>query len=352
MPVLISKKYKGSKQWYIVENYTIEEVNEDGVIEVKQKRKYLESLGETTKTEAKIKLSQYMTLNKGTVNSDITFSILMDEFKEFYKTQLGQTIKQKTYDLFLSNADKMTKFFDRMLIKKIEFTHIEAFKLSLKNDNNLSNRSINIILTDFKKVLSYACDRNWIADYPSIKRVSEATKNKEVEYLTRAELVTILKYADSKRAFYIHLMLYTGMRPNEASNLKWRDIDFLHKTIEIISDNPKKLGRRVPIHPKILGMLEMARVDYMPEDNVSPYADSQVARKSMKRLQALVKANTKQDIECNPYKLRKTFGSLLAQKGVDTINVAHLMGHSKLQTTYQYYINQNDNNLRKTIEKL
>ncbi len=147
-------------------------------------------------------------------------------------------------------------------------------------------------------------------------------------------------------------MLYTGMRPHEASNLKWRDINLIEKTIFIVSDNPKKKGRKIPVHPKLLDMLEMLRIGQMPEDNVSPYLDSQVARKSMKRLQKLVKDKTGKDIECNPYKFRKTFGSLLAQRGVDTINVAHLMGHSKLQTTYQYYINQNEDNLRKTIEKL
>lgn len=352
MPTLISKKYKGLKKWYIIENSSYEETQDNGVTVTKKKRDYLETLGVMTKTEAKNRLTEYITLNKGSSKSDITFKVLIEEFKEFYLTQIGQTIKQKTYDLFTVNADKMLSFFDRMLVKKIEFNNIEVFKLGLKNEVSLSNRSINIVLTDLKKVLDYAIDRGWINTYPSIKRVSELKVNKAIEYLTTKEIDILLEYADEKRTFYIQLMLFTGMRPNEASNLKWHEVDLLGQHIDILSDNPKKKGRRIPIHPKLLDLLELASADRELEDNVSPYTDSQVARKSMKRLQALVKAKTKKDIGCNPYKFRKTFGSLLAQRGVDTINVAHLMGHSKLQTTYQYYINQNEDNLRKTIEKL
>ena len=352
MPVLIYKKYKGQKKWYIIENSSYEETQDNGVTVTKKKRDYLETLGIMTKTEAKNRLTEYIALNKGSIKTDITFRILMDEFKDFYLTQVGQTIKQKTYGLFSSNADKMLGFFDRALVKKIEFNNIEAFKLSLKNESSLSNRSINIMLTDLKKVLGYAVDRGWINSYPNIKRVSEQKINKTIKYLTTDELETILEYADEKRTLYIQLMIYTGMRPWEASNLKWSEVDLLKKHIDVLSDNPKKKGRRIPIHPKLLDLLEIARANQELEDNVSPYTDSQVAGKSMKRLRALVKDKTKKDIECNPYKFRKTFGSLLAQQGVDTINVAHLMGHSKLQTTYQYYINQNEENLRKTIEKL
>ncbi|MFC1595792.1 tyrosine-type recombinase/integrase [Candidatus Margulisiibacteriota bacterium] len=60
----------------------------------------------------------------------------------------------------------------------------------------------------------------------------------------------------------------------------------------------------------------------------------------------MFRLETRTWLKCNPYKLRKTFGSLLAQAGADTINVAKLMGHSKLQTTYQYYIRLDHNDLR------
>ena len=66
----------------------------------------------------------------------------------------------------------------------------------------------------------------------------------------------------------------------------------------------------------------------------------------MKRLE------NKTGIICNPYKFRKTFGSLLAQAGEDIINIAKLMGHSKVQTTFQYYLRLTPDNLKKSINKL
>ncbi len=131
-----------------------------------------------TKTEAKSRLTNYLSLNTNIAKADMTFNLLMNEFKKFYISQIGQNIKQKTYDLFLINSIKMTNFFDGMLVKKIEFNNIEAFKLLLRDKNKLANRSINIILTDLNKVFNYALERKWIANIPTIKRVSENKKTK------------------------------------------------------------------------------------------------------------------------------------------------------------------------------
>jgi len=43
------------------------------------------------------------------------------------------------------------------------------------------------------------------------------------------------------------------------------------------------------------------------------------------------------EMQGNSYKLRKTFGSLLTQSGLDSMNAAKLTGHSDIQTTFQYY---------------
>jgi len=40
----------------------------------------------------------------------------------------------------------------------------------------------------------------------------------------------------------------------------------------------------------------------------------------------------------NPYSLRKTFASLMAEQEVSPFKVAKLMGHSSIGTTYKYYV--------------
>ncbi|OGI06296.1 MAG: hypothetical protein A2X41_08535 [Candidatus Margulisbacteria bacterium GWE2_39_32] len=198
-------------------------------------------------------------------------------------------------------------------------------------------------LTELKKILDYAINRHWINEYPQIKRASEVKQDKEIEALSREEIEKLLEYANEKQALYLCLMIFTGMRPGEAVNITWDNISLEKDYIDVISDNRLKTGRRIPLHSKLKEMLLCIEPK---SGDLSPFKESTYARKSMERLERIT------GIKCNPYKLRKTFGSILAAAGADTIYVAKLMGHSKLQTTYQYYLRLNDENLKNAIEKM
>ena len=350
IPVSTSKETRGRKSsepkykisWYIIEYYTEDAIDDEGQPKKVKKKRYIENLGDISQTQAKTRLAQYNALNKGKSKLKLTFEDAYNEFNRHYETLIGKNITQRTYDIFSLHIKKAKKYLGSVQLDELDFEAIEAFKLHLCENKKLSNRSINMHLTELKKVLEYSLDRDWIRDLPRIKRLSEAKPDYEIEYLTKEEIETLLKKAQDEQRLYLNLMIYTGMRPHEAILLTWDKINLKQGYIDVVSDNRLKTGRRIPLHSRLKEALEKAdRSDIY----VSPYRTADYASKAMRRLE------NRTGIKCNPYKLRKTFGSILAQAGANNMALATLMGHSQLQTTYQFYARLNDDNLKNDIEK-
>ncbi|MFA5928559.1 MAG: site-specific integrase [Candidatus Margulisiibacteriota bacterium] len=339
-----SRPKNNNTSWYIIEYYTDHVTDESGNTKSQKKKRYLERLGYMTRTKAKLQLDKYNARNKNKKNGQVrlTLNDAATEFDKHYQNLIGPNITQGTYGLFKYHLERITPVIGHIQLSKLEFENIEALKISLLG-KGLSNRSVNMHITELKKILEYSIDRGWIQDYPKIKRLSEAKPDREIEYLTNEEIETLLAKANPAQALYLCLMIFSGMRPNESAKLTWDCVNLEQGYIDVISMNRLKAGRRIPLHSKIKEMLLNS-----PKDSayVSPYRTSAYAKKAMERLENIT------GIKCNPYKLRKTFGSILAQAGVNTMGLATLMGHSKLQTTYQFYARLSDNNLKNDIEKL
>ena len=334
MPALIAKKVKKQTLYYIVENKRIEG---------KLHRDYLKSLGVCTKTEVKVQFANFTALNKHKEVKGLTLNKAYLEYRKLYEQQIGNGVKQRTFDTFVYAMNKILEMLGNELLSEIDFSKIEAVKLDLVNKDKFSARTINIHLTELSKLLKFGYQKKWISSLPEIKRVPEVNTNKQIDTLSREEIEALLEVANDSQSLYLQLMLFAGLRPNEALRLLWKDVNLKDGYIEVLSDNKLKRGRRVPMHSRLQSIFEtVPRVN----EFVSPFRDSKYASRSMKRLEK------RTGIKCNPYKLRKTFGSILVQTGTDSIFIAKLMGHASIQTTYQYYLNLKDEQLQNAISSI
>lgn len=323
MFVLISRagKNKNKKYWYIAQN-----ISEGG----KRTRPIVKSLGLCSKSEANMELSKYLLFHKDNTGDSIYLKSLFEKFDSYYKNQIDKTIKFGTYDLHCQYRRKIIYLLGHLLISDIKISDINKLKDTLATKYKLSNRTINMHLTELKKVFEYAIDNEWINHYPRIKRLPE-NQTIEVEALSESQIEKIYNYANEDQFFYLKIMLLTGMRPFECSNLKWKDISFEKEIISIKSDNPKKKGRIIPLHPELKAILK-DKITESTSEKVSPYRTSQYAFRALKRLSNLT------DIKVNPYMLRKTFASQMVIKGKHPNIIAKFMGHSNIETTNKHYI--------------
>tara|TARA_R100000789_G_scaffold100416_1_gene110516 strand:+ start:186 stop:1226 length:1041 start_codon:yes stop_codon:yes gene_type:complete len=338
------KKHKRESGTYI---YIAESIIVDGKKTVrlvdyfKSGNKSLGILGKTiTIGRAKRLLAKYITRSKTDATEELTFRALTLKFISYYKTQVDRTIQRRTYELFIEMVAKFD-FLNHHLIADISTSTIEDFKVDLC-ESDLSNRTVNMILSEIKKVLSYARDHSYLDQLPVFKRLSESS-SRLTNRLTRNQLNEILKISTGDIYYYFFFMCFTGLRTFEESNLLCGDIDLDKKLIHIKSTNKLKPSRTIPIHETLIPALK----PYMkePGDRFSPF-------KSRHTLYATIKAyGNKIGVKISPRSLRKTYGSLMAENGVPIIVLKELMGHNNVETTAKYYIDIQASSLSPYLDK-
>ena len=325
MPALIKKpNANGKTYWYIVENV-------DG------KRKYLQSLGTIGKRQAQQLLKDF---ERQPDHRSMVWVIR--EFYAHYKTLSGIEVSQNTYKTEKYFQYRLESFFIDKSTKNIGHKEIDQLKAYLASER-LSNRTINLHLITLKKIFKYAINQGYINQIPQMKKLPENYTDKEIQYLTKEKYREALTHADKDLAFFMGVMVYSGIRPEEINKLTWDSINLEERYIDIDSIRSNKKGRRIPISQKLYDILDSRKEK---TGRLSPYNTRWSAQTRLQRIGTLI------GTKLTPYTLRKTFGSWLVQAGVDILTVADLMGHKNIEVTRKHYARLVHDNLKSAMELL
>jgi site-specific recombinase XerD len=160
--------------------------------------------------------------------------------------------------------------------------------------------------------------------------------------LDRAETTALLASfrADRDRAI-AGLMLFSGLRSAEVLGLAVRDVDIPRGWIRVTGKGDKE--RRVPLDPDVAGLIQA----YLLAER--PQTDSRalfVVAKGPNRGQPLTAAGlrtvfryhrTRAGVPAgHPHALRHSFGTALAEAGVDLAVLQALMGHDHVDSSAAY----------------
>lgn len=291
--------------------------------------------------------------------------------KELYDEWLGR--KLELGEISLATKNRYDRQFNLCMdefaykkIKNIEENDVEDFlieavhrhELTVKGFSNLKTIIIGVFKrAKKKKFISYSIS-NVIKDMEVSRKMFRVDrKNDESLVFSETEVPIITKYlaehSDNIKNLGILLLFKTGLRPGELSALKKQDIvgnvihvcrteikyydDDGHKFIEV-RDFPKtEAGIRDVIVPKdSLWILDKIR-------RLCPFGEY-VFEHNGKRIQTS-RFSYRFEAVCNqikiPYrslnKIRKTYGTILIDAGVDESLVISQMGHTDIKTTMMYY---------------
>ena len=238
-----------------------------------------------------------------------------------------------------------------MLIKVGKnFKHISTNDLRdyLSNYQNKSNVS-KVTLDNLRRILSsffsWLEEENFILKSPvrRIKKIKTAQTIKET--YTDEVLETLRDYCHNDRDLaIIDLLASTGMRVGELVHLNREDIDFENRECVVFGKGEKErkvyFDARAKIH--IIRYLE-SRTD----DNNALFVSLLKPHKRLKisgveiRLRELGRKLKLPRV--HPHKFRRTLATKAIDKGMPIEQVQHLLGHTKIDTTLQYAIvNQNN----------
>jgi integrase/recombinase XerC len=267
---------------------------------------------------------------------------LIESFLEYLKSgdRADSTISSYRSDLYLF-AQWFEKTNHEILSAiKITPTDLRHYKKHLI-EYPMKPKTINRKLGIIKVMVTWLWDTNKLKQrFPVPKPVKEVVyapkwldNNQQHQLLRHIE-----KYSSERDAALIKLLLNTGLRVNELSNIKWTDISISDKK-GALKVRYSKAGkyRKVPLNKDSRSCL--IQLGYKSCTNTGEYVLlGQRGPLSVRGIQKILGrrlAFTSLD-NVTPHILRHTFCKNLVNAGVTLEKVAMLAGHNSLDTTKLY----------------
>jgi integrase len=199
-------------------------------------------------------------------------------------------------------------------------------------------------------MLIYSKQEGWIQDNPFDRGglISKADEARRKRVLSFDEEQRLLDACTDKRSHIKTLLVCaidTGLRRGELLSLRWADADLVNRIISVRALNTKTLtARTVPISDRLAIELERLREDATDDSHLFTVVDIRKAFYNSCKTAGLSGLRF--------HDLRATTASRLIGAGLPLEEVAKILGHTVLNTTYQHYTRINSETLDRAREAL
>ena len=278
-----------------------------------------------------------------------TFKDLMKKFMDEH----APTVSDSMQDSYGCSLKPLSLFFGNLNLTSITSDKISDYKVKRRHEG-VKPATINRELAMLSKALNCAIqDWRWLKEAPRIKRAK--LNNERKRWLKRDEEKR-LKSACLNLGYdwlkdIVVFDINTGLRMGELISLEWPEVNLFRKTI-FVKETKNKESRTVPLNHEAMEILirkssvrSIKTKLVFPNPALSKWEKSNLG----KRLRTVLLKAGIEDFRFHD--LRHTFGSRLAQAGVDINTIARLIGHKDLKMT-QRYIHHTVDSLRVGVDKL
>lgn len=305
---------------------------------------------------------------------------LTDYFENWIKTYKLGRLDQSTEVKYKIALKYIRKCFDDQPLKDITRVQYQNFI-----DNYASTHSHDGVIRIngyIRKCLKYATDDGIIYKDLTHDIVLKGTKPKSasLKFLEYNEAEKLKQHCVDEANYFaiskymILTGLLTGMRFGEVAGLTWKDIDFLHKTININKTwdyhfytgfkktKTETSNRKIQVTDDLLKALKQLRIEqrsYYLKKNYHDKYDLVFRNKYFKidsdnavnyKLKSVLKKIGAINI-ITFHGLRHTHASILISKDIAIDYISERLGHSSTETTLRVYTHLLDNKRKKENKK-
>lgn len=267
------------------------------------------------------------------------------EFTElFISAKRVEGCSPKTLRYYLATINKMTDTVGKH-ITKITTEDLRKYLSDYHEENNCSKSNIDNIRRILSSFFSWLEDEDYILKSP-VRRIHKIKSAKTVKETYTDEMLECMRdnCGSLRDLAIIDMLASTGMRVGELVHLNIEDVDFENRECVVLGkgskERPVYFDARTKIH--LRNYLE-SRNDDNPALFVSmlkPYNRLKISGVEIR----LRKLGQKLDItKVHPHKFRRTLATRAIDKGMPIEQVQKLLGHSKIDTTMQYAMVDQEN---------
>ena len=219
----------------------------------------------------------------------------------------------------------------RLLVSDIDARILEPLL------NAIPSGGRNLIIRHFKSFFNYAIKKGYAVSNPVAGLDVVEVKRKEVEIIEREAVARMLEHAlshDLQLLPFITIGFFTGIRPEELSELDWKNVDLASKEITVSAEVSKTKTRRFPaLSDNAVAWLQAyAQAGGRMDGKIIGLRDNTLLAHRRKNRAAAGISHWVQD------GMRHTFASFWLSKHKDVNRLRELMGHEgNTRTLWTHY---------------
>lgn len=295
------------------------------------------------------------------------------------QTVVQGTVKPNTYTVYRGLAkNHLLPSFGETPLKALDRKKMQLFSRRLRDEKGLSVKTVRMTMNLLSQILRCAAEEGEIAENPCMHIRLPSAEEREVEAFSRGEQRKIEEAAvrsQDGRALGVLLCLYTGIRIGELCALKWENVNFALRAIEIKStlyrvtlygggprrtqlreDSPKtrNSARVIPLPLFLFRLLKKKSAETKSGYVICMKTGERVQPRTMQ----LVYGRLLREAGV-PYKkfhaLRHTFATRAVEIGVDVKTISDILGHCNAQITlnrYAHSLLEHKRHMMKNFDKL
>lgn len=259
----------------------------------------------------------------------------LSNFKDYLKLNVTSKNSQRNY------YSRLKCFFDEYP----EFTQENVNQYLSKKLDTIKDSSFNPTLTAFRHYCAMAKIQ---IDLPRFKRLTSVERDYLTEKELLQELIPYFSFVFARQgeffAFVVKLLFYTGVRPDELTNLKTKDIDFA-KQIFIVRNTKTRKDKKVAFPSCMIPAMKK----YLQTSEEQAY---KITYQQILYIFTRLNQQLKYKKKIKPYMLRHGGCHYMLDNGIPVEKVQILMGHSNIKTTMIYAKPKEEDALKAYFDKI
>lgn len=347
------KKYKNANGTGSITKVKINRTNPFRVRVTNPVTKKRHSLGYfSTKKEATEILNKYFNNPYNLETHTMTFEEIFNLFKEAQE----KNVAKATFKSYI-NSYKRCKPLYNLIFRDIKAPQLQ----SLINSLNCSKGTKSITKGFLSVLYKYAIEMEILTTNRAEHiKLPKESKPKKINIFTGYDIKKLWDNIKIDWVEYILIMIYTGMRIGEAVNLKKENVDLINGIIFGGNKTEKGMNRKIPIrddiYPIIENLYKDSPTDYLfynknwvfkkKNNENKPIRENYFREKFYKTLETLgIEKHETHDC-------RKTLATFMSKYQLNEVQITDILGHENINTTNDYYIKVDEQELKKSINRI
>jgi len=266
-----------------------------------------------------------------------TFADAAREFLEWSKVERSEHTHRRIDYSF----KPLLQFFGKTKVNQIESKDIENYiqnrcrQKSRKTKDFITRGTVSLELIALKMLFQRLIDNEIISKNPAQKIKQLPENERQFHVITEQEEKLYLMACSPPLQDVASLMFETGLRCNEAYQLRRQDVSPEKDYLKVYKGKTKSAVRRVPLTKKAAWILR-SRMKKFTGENLFPQndVDGQSATLTLNKLH--LKTVRKLGLSFRLYDARHTFATRAVESGTDLLVLSSILGHSNLKMVVRY----------------